>query len=262
MRLTQIQDIGGCRAIVSTNEHLKELVNIIASRDKIHSSRGVKHKLVFEKNYIEEPKASGYRGVHLVYRYFSDKTSDYNSLKIEIQFRTILQHAWATAVETVGIFIGQALKSSIGQKEWLLYFALASSVMAFHEGTPQVPGLTHSSDELSRQLRELSSTLDVPGHLDAYGTAMEIFGEEDLSGMHYYLLILDPDNSSITIRSYTQGQYEKASTDYLEVEKEIAGKNSDAVLVSADSITTLKKAYPNYFADTQTFLSSLAQIIA
>jgi len=134
--------------------------------------------------------------------------------------------------------------------------------MAFHEGTPRVPGLTNSSDELRRQLRELSRTLDVPGHLDAYSTAMEIFGEEDLSGMHYYLLMLDPDNSSITIRSYTQGQYEKASTDYLEIEKEIAGKNSDAVLVSADSITTLKKAYPNYFADTQTFLSSLEQIIA
>jgi hypothetical protein len=38
----------------------------------------------------------------------------YNDLKIEMQLRSQYQHAWATAVETVGTFIGQALKSSIG----------------------------------------------------------------------------------------------------------------------------------------------------
>ena len=28
-----------------------------------------KHKLDYKNDYIEKPKASGYRGVHLIYRY-------------------------------------------------------------------------------------------------------------------------------------------------------------------------------------------------
>jgi len=37
---------------------------------------------------------------------------------IEIQIRSKLQHIWATAVETVGFFTGQAIKSNEGEKEW------------------------------------------------------------------------------------------------------------------------------------------------
>lgn len=66
MRLVQIQDIGGCRAIVSTVEHLQKLVDIMANRDENRSGRGLKHKLIDEKDYITSPKISGYRGVHLV----------------------------------------------------------------------------------------------------------------------------------------------------------------------------------------------------
>jgi len=185
MRLVQIQDIGGCRAIVSTVDHLNLLVDIIASKDKARSSRGLKHKLIDEKDYIKTPKSSGYRGVHLVFKYHSDKIHDDDDLKIEIQFRTYIQHAWATAVETVGIFIGQALKSSIGQQDWLRFFALTSSAMAAQEGTPLVPGIDLSLDEIRSELRKYSTDLDVPGHLRAYNNAMSFLDLKEVSGAHY-----------------------------------------------------------------------------
>lgn len=51
------------------------------------------------------PKMDGYRGIHDVYEY--DVRSDYgvmwNGLLIEIQYRTLLQHSWATAVEVAGL---------------------------------------------------------------------------------------------------------------------------------------------------------------
>ena len=262
MRLTQIQDIAGCRAIVSTVDHLDKLVTVVALRDKERSSRGVKHKLIDEKNYITNPKASGYRGVHLVFRYFSDKVHDYDELKIEIQFRTFIQHAWATAVETVGIFIGQALKSSIGEADWLRFFTLASSAMAAYEGCPLVPGVDLTPDELRKELRQYSETLDVPGHLRAYSDAMNRIDLIETAGAHYYLLELDPENKTIGVLMYRRDEFEKASEDYLAIEKNIINKNLDAVLVSADSISALKKAYPNYFVDTETFLLILSNIIA
>ncbi len=67
--------------------------------------------LAQKDDYIEHPKESGYHGIHLIYQYRSDKRTDNNSLKIEVQLRSQLQHAWATAVETVGTFVQQALKS-------------------------------------------------------------------------------------------------------------------------------------------------------
>src|SRR5215213_10917446 len=97
MKLSQMQDIGGGRAIMKNILQVRKLVNLYTESD-------LKHTLVNHKDYIDEPKASGYRGIHLVWRYKSDKNKTWNDLKIELQLRSRLQHAWATAVETYGTF--------------------------------------------------------------------------------------------------------------------------------------------------------------
>lgn len=109
MTLSQMQDIGGCRAILGSVESVENVVNLYKNSD-------LKHQRVQIDDYIESPKKSGYRGVHLIYRYFSDRKGTYNTLKIEIQVRSQFQHAWAAAVETVGTFVQQALKSSMGEE--------------------------------------------------------------------------------------------------------------------------------------------------
>ena len=50
-----------------------------------------------------------------------------------------MQHVWATAVETMGTFLGQALKSRQGDQEWIDFFAIVSSVFAYKEERPLVP---------------------------------------------------------------------------------------------------------------------------
>lgn len=114
MKLSQMQDIGGCRAIVRSTASVKKLVAVYEDSD-------LKHSLVRKDDYIQEPRQSGYRSIHLVYRYKSYRKETYNGLKIEMQFRSPLQHAWATAVETVGTFVKQALKASEGKEEWLRF---------------------------------------------------------------------------------------------------------------------------------------------
>ena len=58
----------------------------------------VRFVATWREQFFEVP--SGYRGVHLIYRYNSDRKTEYNTLLIEMQLRSQLQHAWATAVET------------------------------------------------------------------------------------------------------------------------------------------------------------------
>jgi len=108
LKLTQMQDLGGCRAILLNVNKVKEVVGHLKDSN-------MKHTLSKTNDYITEPKVSGYRGVHMIYEFHSDnlKTEIYNGQRIEMQLRSRHQHAWATAVETVGTFSGQALKSSL-----------------------------------------------------------------------------------------------------------------------------------------------------
>jgi len=255
MNMAQIQDIGGCRAIMKNMSEVDLLVNTYK-----HDSRGIKHKVAKEQDYIQYPKVSGYRGVHLIYKYKSDKNPVYDDMRVEIQIRTLMQHAWATAVETVGTFIQQSLKSSQGEADWLRFFIVMSSAMAIIEGKPTVPGTSENYNELRKEITDLSKKLDVEGHLTTFRESIEVIGQKYTKGAHYFLLELDPVRKRVTIRPYTQTQLVTASLDYVTLEKRILGDNRDAVLVSADSIESLKLAFPNYYLDTEYFLELLRNI--
>lgn len=131
MKLSQMQDIGGCRAIVGTVRQVQELA------ESFKRSR-TKHYLDHVDDYIDTPQHSGYRGIHLIYRFNSNKLIECNGLKIEVQLRSTLQHAWATAVETVGTFTRQALKSSRGEAEWLRFFELMGGDVTLDIETYQI----------------------------------------------------------------------------------------------------------------------------
>lgn len=124
MSLWTMQDLGGCRVVVTSVEEVYEL-------NKTIKKSSIRHILKKEYDYIASPKASGYRSYHMVYEYQSDKKLTYNrNMLIEIQLRTHLQHLWATAVETMGLFTNQALKASYGEDDTLRFFALISSLFA------------------------------------------------------------------------------------------------------------------------------------
>jgi ppGpp synthetase/RelA/SpoT-type nucleotidyltranferase len=254
MQLSQMQDIGGCRAIVPSVAQVRELAFL-------YKSTQFKHKLVRFDDYIEMPKTSGYRGVHLVYRYNSDRKETYNGLKIEVQIRSKLQHAWATAVETIGTFVKQALKSSQGEEDWLRFFALMGSAIAFRERTFMVPH-TPGKAELKRELARYVTKLNVEGHLHTYGAALKTLENSTAGDAHYFLLKLDPNAQLTTVTGYKFNELERASKDYLDVEQEIVGQpGADAVLVAVESVNALRRAYPNYFLDTHVFIAAVKQAI-
>ncbi len=257
MKLTQMQDIAGCRAIVDSVSSAYGVMELLEESE-------MKHKPTHTDNYIRDPKTSGYRGIHLIYRYFSDKNDTYNDLKIEIQLRSKLQHAWATAVETVGTFTRQALKSSQGEQVWLRFFALMGTYFADRERSTPIPGTPTNKKELKRELQECARELDVINRLPAYGRALQVVADPKFQHSYYFLLKLEPTASTVTITGYKQNELEKASRDYLAIERAIVEKAdviSDAVLVSVESMTTLKRAYPNYFLDTHAFTESVKQAI-
>lgn len=255
MELSRMQDIGGLRAVVGSLEQVQ----------KLHDSYKyghLDHGLVNEKNYIDQPKSSGYRGIHLVYRYHNDRTPDYDGLYIEIQLRTRKQHAWATAVETMGIFLNSALKSSEGPDSWLDFFALTGSAFARLEGTNAVPGFENlTSTETFQAVAQKSRQLKVREKLTGFGIATEAIHRDKGNGS-YYLLVLDPENKSVLLRPYGKDRYDVATADYLREEESIIRTESQkqAVLVATASVAALESAYPNFFLNTREFLRILREI--
>ena len=258
MKLSQMQDIGGCRAVV------KSVVAVRRLHDFYRDKSEMKHKFSKCDDYIKEPRPSGYRGIHLVYRFYSDKEAgeSWNGLKIEMQLRSQYQHAWATAVETVGTFLGEALKAASGPDEWLRLFALMGSVISLRERAPLVPGTPTQRKELIAELDHHAYVLNVEHRLAAFSNAMQSV-KQATERAHWYLLKLDATASQLIVTGFKRGEYEKAQQSYSEAEELVRQKaGRDAVLVSVDSLSALERAYPNYFADTRVFIELMKQALS
>lgn len=254
MSLDRMQDFGGVRAVVASIEILRIL------EENYRNSRFT-HELVSCKDYVSNPKPSGYRSIHLVYRYNNNAVSDYNGLFVELQLRTRLQHAWATAVETMGTFLDQALKSSEGHEIWLNYFALCSAAFAHLEETPIHENYAvQSAEEIFDELLSMSEELQVEEKLSGFSVAAKNIYQQNQGGA-YHLITLRFEERRVSIQSFSRDRLEEASAQYAELEIQRAkGAKIHVVLVSAGSLDNLRKAYPSYFLDTKEFILYLKRI--
>lgn len=254
MNLSRMQDIGGCRAILSDTKKVKELRNF-------YIKQPAKHIFVKEDDYISNPKSSGYRSIHLVYKYHSNRNNVYNGLLIEIQLRSKIQHAWATAVETAGTFLASHLKSEEGPKEWLSLFKYISSGFAILENTNIVPNTIENPEHLQRIITEKLHLLKFRETLEGYNAAL-FHIDRHVKENDYYLMILRPLKKTIKIISYNKKFLKEATKEYLKREQAVRNEpGSEVVLVSSGTIRSLKQAYPNYFLDTRQFFKYLDRFL-
>lgn len=133
MRLSRMQDIAGCRVVVSGVRAQKILVSLI--------------QIAFEKSETidrTDTPSFGYRAVHVVAKFPNGM--------VEIQVRTSLQHLWAQKSEAFADHFGQELKYGGGDSLAKAYLQSASDVIADverHEAT---------LDQFSTQLSRLSGS--------------------------------------------------------------------------------------------------------
>jgi putative GTP pyrophosphokinase len=120
MRLTQMEDIAGCRAILpgGAGEVAGVLRRIRRNWD-----------IVDLDDYVKSPKPTGYRAIHVVVRR--------DAHPVEIQLRTPGQHEWAEAVERAAGRTGYLLKDGEGPPELLTYLELVAwAISADESGQP------------------------------------------------------------------------------------------------------------------------------
>lgn len=125
LALNRMQDIGGCRAVLSSIDEVRRV------EARIRKNRPEASFV----DYIDSPRSSGYRGVHAIVRY--------DSRQIEIQLRTQVMHDWAIAMERLSSRIGTNLKGD-GDHAVQAWMAAIAEAMAMEEVGEVVPDTLHS----------------------------------------------------------------------------------------------------------------------
>lgn len=270
MRLTQMQDVGGCRAVFNAVD------DVYALKNSYLNSRG-QFEVVHIDDYIRSPKKSGYRSLHLVLKYKSKKYPQYDNILIEVQARTLTQHAWATAVETVGAVLGQALKSSEGEEAWLVYFQNASLALEYMEKPMFTTIIPQSLGTIARTLSTLDKKLQVSKKLNSYRVALHETANQEMKKDGYFLLVLLPAQPELQIFYFSKRNADEAYREYERYERLLPFQPNDpqiplfpdlanytgaqAVLVGAESFKSLRESYPNYYLDTEYFLRSIDSFV-
>jgi putative GTP pyrophosphokinase len=131
MRLTAMEDIGGVRAVLPSQVAADDVARRLRKNWKVHRYR----------DYVREPKDSGYRALHLIVVK--------QGVKIEVQVRTFLQDYWANQVERDSRHLRVDYKSGKGSDAVHGYYVAMSELLAMREAsTPPSPSF---SAELRRR---------------------------------------------------------------------------------------------------------------
>ena len=83
-----MQDIAGIRIMVQFVDDVEEVLEIIRKRKDM--------RVVHERDYINNMKASGFRSYHVVVQYPVDTINGNQTVLAEIQIRTLSMNFWAT----------------------------------------------------------------------------------------------------------------------------------------------------------------------
>ncbi|WP_165253733.1 hypothetical protein [Adlercreutzia sp. ZJ304] len=204
------------------------------------------------KDYMLNPKSSGYRGIHLICRHDA-KSFGYENLNVEVQVRSFLQHDWATAVEIYDMISNANLKFGSGSNEQKRYFQLVSTIM-----NDAVINRNESIDEL----RQLDKKLNILASLREVMNSMYVVynSKSDINRSDSCLITVDVGVQQINLEIFPSDQEDDAAARYTELESS-AQDGLVYLLARAGSLEDLRRAYPNYYSDISVFVRWLDSCI-
>ncbi len=128
------------------------------------------------------------------------------------------------------------------------------SALALREATPPVARTPTDAGELVKELRDVTKALKVRQRLQGWTDAVQAQPRRNIEGFKWLLLVLNLKQNTVKVEGYSSRQ--EASRAIAEIEQS-KNEDLDAVLVWVGSISDLRAAYPNYYADTREFIEAL-----
>ncbi len=258
MQLARMHDIVGCRVVF---ESLDELYSFRSEFNKSRFSHKRRMKKVANGadadayDYVTNPKPSGYRGIHDVFEFRAKQGGKskaaggerWNGLNIEIQYRTKVQHAWATAVEICDNYTEHHGKFSNAPEEYLMYFQISSELLSrkFERKKSCLP--EWSTADLKAKFESLEDSHRMLSTLAGIQPNDENFPAERNT-----LLIFNSETGETKVAVFKS--FRGAVAEYFRLERD-ASEQVDVVLVAADDPESVRFGFKNYFSDARDFVN-------
>lgn len=255
--LSQMQDIGGVRVVLPNLFKVRLFEHYFPGRSVIEIKR--------KKDYLAESKNDGYRSLHLMLEYPNKLETIYASetVSIELQVRTRLQHCWATAVEMAGMMNLRSYKQGDWDEDWQKFFLLLSRYFYYKE-----QDLEMKPQEL-QALKAITNELSVIEKLQAtsaiYSRVEDIVNfKKDVRSIAKTpkLFVLEISHVKRKLNFYPFEELSDALKTLSILEFKYQNVNEgQAILADVNEIKLLKQAYPNFFMDTSVVVRELKQIL-
>jgi ppGpp synthetase/RelA/SpoT-type nucleotidyltranferase len=223
MKLSQLDDIAGCRIIFKDEASIYKFLATIQSNDEI--------SILKVKDYIKEPRDSGYKSLHLIV------SAQNNSRKVEIQVRTFEHHSWSTLVEiTDTIFETKLKEESLPEDFFFALKALSKPIDTLTEKELE------QIVELDKEKNYLEKVMGV--FINNIERSTKLWNSTNPYKKKEYFIVTVEDRTNTQIRSYLSAK--KAEREYLEIQ--IAKPDSNSVLVhlKKPTFSNLLRSYSNY----------------
>lgn len=267
-KLDRIHDIAGTRIIFENIKSLEDYIDILENTELVN----FKEKINEDKNrynYIKNPKSDGYRSIHKVFYYSSnipystlnEKSFNLENKKIELQLRTRLQHIWATTVEIYDIINKSNIKTETHNKletKEGLFFKKCSLVFEGIESN-DVEKIKININEIFRD----KDLVEIYNRLKGIKNIKNIQLPKTLGSDEVFILITDLNKGKTTF--FTTDPIEKndkqdtflINASYRRLEEKNTKGEYILLLLTLGDIKKLKNVYPNYFLNTNEFISIL-----
>jgi len=247
MKLSRMDDVAGFRLIFPS------IIELYKFRRWFHTAKFRHHRRneIDKYDYIKNPKKTGYRGIHDVYEYDvnSETGRPLKGLLVEVQYRTLKQHSWATAVEVIGFITESQPKFEQGDTSYQYAMALGSEILARSHEDSLGPFPEIGNVELIEKFVKIERKLNLLKRLRGLKAV------EKATTANRNAILIFSKSSALEIMTYRNAT--DALQDLFRLEEEMP--MNDIVLVKADRSEDIRLAFKNYFSDATDFVRLMHQ---
>lgn len=259
VRLTQLQDIGGCRIIVEKNQDVEKLRKFIEEKISTQSN----FKLNRSTDYREKGRDdTGYRSLHLML--------EKNGIKLELQIRSRIQHYWAESIERTSVIYGYHLKEKEGDQAVIGYFKQLSDIFYEIEAGRE----PHAQEKLELdQLRAKSEAIiessDKNKVFNSYVNEdiIKTLSEKEArnkNGLNNWIIVFDWNSGAFVSWDIINRNPDDAIAAYVQYENMFpASAGYEVVMIGSSDVATVRQTHSHYFGieSYDNILESLDQSI-
>lgn len=243
VRLTQLQDIGGCRIIVEKNADVDRLLNFIEQRVAEQSSLSI-DKITDYRDRGRD--VTGYRSLHILL--------SRGGYKLELQVRSRIQHYWSESIERTSVVYGHYLKESEGDPAVIGYFQrLSDAFFELESGREPSAKERLEIDELKIQSEAIIAASEKGRVLSSHvneGIIKTLVEKEtrNPNPINNWIIIFDWSTGAFVSWDIVGRSPEEAMDAYIRNENLYpVDKDFEVVLIGSSKIATVRRTHSHYF---------------